>query len=193
VTVAALLLDPWEAILATFAAQAFAVTLNYAIARRFGGGILERVREQQRLGFLQRLQENIDLFGQVGVEVVEGRVLLTGSVPDPEARVTAVRLAWQAPSVREVINEIQASDTSGVGNYTRDTWISTQLKSKLLLDGDVSSINYTVDTVNQVVYIMGLGQDKAEIERVIGHAKSVPYVRRVVSYALAKDDPARRS
>ncbi|MGH6949168.1 MAG: BON domain-containing protein [Kiloniellales bacterium] len=139
------------------------------------------------------LEESTDLFGQVGVDVVEGRVLLTGSVRAPESRVTAVRLAWQAPGVREVINEIQVTDTSSLGNYARDTWISTQLKSRLLLDGEISSINYNVETVNQVVYILGLGQDQTEIQRVISHAKDIPHVSRVVSYALAKDDPARRS
>lgn len=139
------------------------------------------------------LEDSTDLFRQVGVDVVEGRVLLTGSVREPQSRVTAVRLAWQAPGVREVINEIQVTDTSSLGNYTRDTWISTQLKSRLLLDGQISAINYNVETVNQVVYILGLGQDRTEIDRVISHAKDIPHVRRVVSYALAKDDPARRS
>ena len=35
--------------------------MNYAVARRFGSGILDRVSEQPRLGFLQRLRESIDL------------------------------------------------------------------------------------------------------------------------------------
>lgn len=61
VTVAALILDPTEAIIATFAAHSFAVTVNYAVARRFGGGILDRLAEERRLGFLERLRESIDL------------------------------------------------------------------------------------------------------------------------------------
>ncbi|MGE3962405.1 MAG: VTT domain-containing protein [Dehalococcoidia bacterium] len=61
VTVAALILDPFEAILATFAAHSFAVIVNYAVARRFGAGILDRVSDQPRLHFLHRLRESIDL------------------------------------------------------------------------------------------------------------------------------------
>lgn len=61
VTVAALLLDPWEAILATFAAQLFAVAFNYALARRYGARLLDRVVEEGRLPHLDRLREHIDL------------------------------------------------------------------------------------------------------------------------------------
>ncbi len=61
ITVAALVLDPAEAILATFVAQAFSVTVSYLIARRIGGGILDRIADRPRLGFLARLRENIDL------------------------------------------------------------------------------------------------------------------------------------
>ena len=61
VTVAALILDPVEAIIATFAAQSVSVTVSYVIARRIGGGILDRISGQPRLGFLARLRESIDL------------------------------------------------------------------------------------------------------------------------------------
>jgi osmotically-inducible protein OsmY len=129
----------------------------------------------------------------VNLQVEEGRVLLSGNVRLPEQRVEAVRLAWQAPGVREVINEINVDDTSGLGNYARDTWITTELEATLLLDNAVSSIDYSVETVNQVIYLMGVAQSQAELDRVIGHAKEISYVRRVVSYVLLVDDPRRHS
>lgn len=61
VTVAALFLDPVEAILATFAAHLFAATFSYWLARRFGSGLLDRLAEESRFRFLQRLRQNIDL------------------------------------------------------------------------------------------------------------------------------------
>jgi osmotically-inducible protein OsmY len=138
-------------------------------------------------------QADEEMFRKVNLQVQEGRVLLTGNVRLPEQRVEAVRLAWQAPGVREVINEIEVSDTSGLSNLARDTWISTQLKSTLLFDKDVSSINYSIETVNQAIYLMGVAQSQAELDRVVGHAKSISYVRRVVSHVLLKDDPQRSS
>ncbi len=134
-----------------------------------------------------------EMFRKVNLQVQEGRVLLSGNVRLPEQRIEAVRLAWQAPGVREVINEIEVNDTSTLTNAARDTWISTELQTTLLFDGEVSSIDYSIETVNQVVYLMGVAQSQAELNRVVGHAKDISYVRRVVSYVLLKDDPARTS
>jgi osmotically-inducible protein OsmY len=132
-----------------------------------------------------------EMFRKVNLQVQEGRVLLTGNVRLPDQRIEAVRLCWQVPGVREVINEIEVSDTSGLGNLARDTWISTELRSTILFDDAVSSINYSIETVNQVIYLMGVAQSQEELDRVVGHAKDIAYVRGVVNYVLLKDDPAR--
>ena len=134
-----------------------------------------------------------EMFRKVNLQVQEGRVLLTGNVRQPEQRVEAVRLAWQAPGVQEVINEIAVNDTSGLDDQAQDAWITTQLKADLLFDQDVSSIDYSIETVNKVIYLMGVARSQAELNRVIGHAKDIAYVRRVVSYVLLKDDPRRTS
>ena len=136
-------------------------------------------------------EDDIDLYRDVSFSVIEGRVLLKGSVLTPEDRVQALRLAWQANGVREVINEIQVTDESGILDYARDTWISAQLKGKLLVDVDVLSINYSVETVKGTVYIMGIAQNEDELARVIEHARSIEDVKRVVSHAVMKDDPRR--
>jgi osmotically-inducible protein OsmY len=133
------------------------------------------------------LKESLSLYSKINLQVQEGKVLLTGNVPDPETRLNAVRLAWQANGVREVINEIEVQDKSSLTDSAQDIWIATQLKTKLLVDSEVSSINYSIETVNQVVYLMGVAQSQAEIDRVIGHAKNISYVRRVVNYVRVKD------
>jgi len=131
-------------------------------------------------------QESISLYSKINLQVQEGKVLLTGNVPDPETRLNAVRLAWQAQGVREVINEIEVKDKSSLTDSAQDIWIATQLKAELLVDSEVSSINYSIETVNQVIYLMGVAQSQAELDRVIGHAKNISYVRRVVSYVRVK-------
>lgn len=128
------------------------------------------------------LDEGSDIFLDVNTEVEEGRVLLAGSVETVEQRLNAVRVAWGVEGVNEVINEIEIGDEDSVIDFTRDTWITTQLETTLLFDGAVSSIDYSVETVNQTVYVMGIARNDDELERVIGHAKDIDYVRRVVSY-----------
>ena len=147
---------------------------------------------EAKISFLW-LREDPEIFEDVEMEVEEGRVLLSGQVQDIEHRLEAVRLAWQADGVREVINEIRVGDEGTVADFARDAWITSQINSKLLFDREVSAIDYSVETVNQVVFIMGIAQSPAELDRVIGHAKNVGYVRRVISYVRQKDDPARGS
>jgi hypothetical protein len=40
-----------------------------------------------------------------------------------------------------------------------------------------------------VVYLIGVGQDQTEVQRVIDHARDVPYVRAVETYVRLKSDP----
>jgi len=139
------------------------------------------------------LKESEALFTNVNLQVQEGRVLLTGAVEKPETELAAVRLAWLGKGVREVINEIEVTDQSSLSDTARDFWIETQLKGKILIDKEITSINYSVESVNLTVYLMGIAQNQAELTRVIGHAKDISYVRNVISYVRLKDDPARRS
>ena len=128
------------------------------------------------------LQYDIELLRLVSAEVVEGRVLLTGSVSEPESRVDAVRLTWQIDGINEVLNEIQVTDRGGLIDFALDTWVSTQLRTKLLLDRDIKALNYNVETVNGVVYLIGVARDALELERVTNHARTIKNVQKVISH-----------
>lgn len=135
------------------------------------------------------LKESVDLYQRLGLSVNEGKVLVTGRVPTHEDRVTAIRLVWQVDGVREVINEVEVAEGVGIGGYLRDAWISTQLRTRLTTDTSIRAINYSVDTVGGTVYLMGVAQDQAELDRAISHARQIPYVREVVSFVRMKNEP----
>lgn len=136
---------------------------------------------------------DFELYRDVSMTVTEGRVLLTGSVKKPEARVDAVRLAWQAAGVRQVIDEIQVTDQSGIGDYATDVWIANNLRTRLMFDQSVHNINYNLDVVNGVVYLMGVAQSQEELDRVLAHARDIGSVKRVVNHVLLKTDPRRHN
>ncbi len=140
----------------------------------------------------QFFQKDPQLTRTIGVDVVEGRVLLTGTVAKSEDRVEATRLTWQVAGVKEVINEVQVSEEFGIVGFSKDTWITTQLRSQLLQSGAVSSVNYNVETVNGVVYLFGIAGSQQELERVTTLARTIAGVRRVVSHVMRKDDSRRR-
>ncbi len=137
------------------------------------------------------LQASDDLFIKVSSEVHEGRVLLTGVVPTPEDRVEAVRLAWRVRGVEEVLNEIQISDRGGVTDYLKDVKITTQLKFRMLRDPDIYDVNFSVETVHGIVYLMGIARTESELRKVTTYARNIAGVQKVVSHVRLSDDPRR--
>jgi osmotically-inducible protein OsmY len=134
-------------------------------------------------------QYDTKMFVQLDLTVNQGRVLITGVVQNPEHRVEAVRLAWQPKGVKQVINEIRVAKSEGITGYARDSWISARLRTAITFDRDVQSINYTIDTVQGTVYLMGVAQNQAELNRVIETARTIPDVRQVVSYVKLLGKP----
>lgn len=133
------------------------------------------------------LQNDFSMFTNLTAKVVEGRVLLTGTVAKTDNRIAAVRLTWQVNGVNQVLNEIEVADTSDLLDVTRDVWVTTQLRFKLTVDGQIKAINYAIDTVNGTVYLMGIAQNVSELDRVKAHARNLQYVRRILSYVRIKD------
>lgn len=132
-------------------------------------------------------KEDVDLFGKLDMTVNDGRVLLTGVVQDPDHRVQAVRLAWQPKGVKQVINEIRIAEGKGITGYARDSWISTRLRAATVFNKNVQSLNYTIDTVQGTVYLMGVAQSQEELDRVITIARTIDGVQQVVSYVKIPD------
>jgi len=131
------------------------------------------------------------LYRDVSVDVVEGRVLLTGSVPKQEDKIAATQIAWSTEGVTTVEDEIFIAKDSSAKQYFTDVRISNALRLKLIGDGTISSQNYNVETINRVVHLTGLAKSTDELDRVIRHAQNVKGVERVVSHVLTIDDPRR--
>ncbi|HZT52009.1 MAG TPA: BON domain-containing protein [Stellaceae bacterium] len=125
---------------------------------------------------------NIKMADNLDNIVYEGRVLLTGSVPNEEWHGEAVKRTWKVDGVKEVYDEIQVGPPESFSENLSDGEISTKLKAELVADADVKSINYTVTTVRGVVYLIGSARSQAELDRVIARARNTADVRRVVSY-----------
>ena len=123
---------------------------------------------------------------KVGIEVYDARALLTGIVPDEQARADAVKIAWSIPGIKDVLNELVIG-SAGILDTARDGWITTQLFTRMTGDEKILAINYSIETVNGVVYLIGLAQSEAELDRVTGHARDIEHVRRVVSHVRIKE------
>ncbi len=139
------------------------------------------------------LQADEVLFRKISVEALEGRILLLGAVPKPDDRIEASRLAWEVPGVKEVMNEVQVTDRSGIINYFKDAKITAELRFLVLRDRDIRDINYSIETVNGIVYLLGIAQDKTELDKVTRHARNISGVEKVISHVRLRTDKRRRA
>jgi len=133
-----------------------------------------------------------NIFTKVSANSIEGRVLLTGSVESMEYASQAVKIAWEVPGVREVLNEIEVDNIS-LGTHIKDSWIATHVRSKLFFNKKLKSVNYSVEVNNGVVFLTGIAQDQEELDQAEQTASLVNGVSKVVSHVVLKDDPRRNS
>ena len=146
------------------------------------------------LGIANRLGNHSgQLYRDVTVDVVEGAVVLTGTVPRPEDKIAAAGAVWATPGVVALDDALEVAEDSGTGAYLRDLAISNRVRYELVAEPSVSAVNYTVTTVDGAVHLTGLARSPAELDRAIEIARSVAGVRRVVSHVLTIDDPRRRA
>lgn len=130
-------------------------------------------------------------FAEMASEVHEGRVLLVGTIRTPQDRIRASHIAWKVEGVTEVVNELQVTEQQSGLAYLNDARISNLMRLRLLTARDVWESNFDFETVNSVVYILGVARDRGELEYVAELAATISGVERVVSHALVSDDPRR--
>jgi osmotically-inducible protein OsmY len=130
------------------------------------------------------IQTSQSIFLNVETSVNDGSVLLTGKLKTQEEKITATRLSWEIRGVREVINEIQLSDASSFKSSAKDLAASAQLRAALIRDANISSLNFSVDVVNGIVYLSGVAKNEEERERVVAHAQELRFAKQVVSYII---------
>ena len=125
-----------------------------------------------------------------GVEssVSNGAVLMTGRLDTQDKKILATRLAWEIKGVKEVINEIQVIGEKSIKTTAKDLAASAQLRAALIGDQEISSLNYSIDVVNGIVYLSGVAANEKERERVIAHAQALRFAKKVVNYIILSTD-----
>ena len=122
-----------------------------------------------------------EAYDQAHLSVVSynGFLLLVGQVPSEALKALATDVTRDLEAVRRIYNELEVGPATSAGTRTNDTWITTQVKSKLLTSSDTPGRRVKVVTENAVVYLMGL-VTAAEADRSALEAAEVGGVTRVV-------------
>mgnify|MGYP006138610873 CR=1 FL=1 len=119
-------------------------------------------------------------FLKIQVEILDGRIFLTGKVDEPEEKIKITKMAWETKGVRSVKNAIEIKGQSNFKSTTKDILITTQLKTALLFNKLVKSGNYTLETINKTIYIFGIAMNDEEKKEVIEEANKIYDVKEVI-------------
>ena len=122
-------------------------------------------------------------------------VLLTGEVPTAEDKARAERVAAGVPNVGSVVNEITVGPLNTFGERSKDTYVTTKVKTSLVDAKDLFANSIKVTTHRGVVYLMGRVTEReatraAEVARGVSGVAKVVRVFEVISEAeLAQTQP----
>ena len=134
------------------------------------------------------IKNDASLVTGVQISVSNGAVLMTGKLDTQDQKILATRLAWEIKGVKEVINEIHIVSNKSLKTTARDMAASAQLRAALIGDQEISSLNYSIDVINGIVYLSGVASNEKERERVITHAQALRFAKKVVNYIILSTD-----
>ena len=116
---------------------------------------------------------------RISITSYSGRILLTGQVPNDNLREIATSLAKGVQNVNDVYNEVRIGPKVSFSQISKDAWITSQIKSKMLVDSKVKTSDIKVVTENNEAFLMGnVTQDQGNAAAEI--ARNVSGVTKVV-------------
>tara|TARA_B100001939_G_C16888663_1_gene594289 strand:+ start:606 stop:1184 length:579 start_codon:yes stop_codon:yes gene_type:complete len=118
-------------------------------------------------------------FLSIQSEVLDGRIFLSGKVDDAEEKIKITKMAWETKGVRSVKNAITIKGQSNFKNTAKDILITSQLRTALILNKKTKARNYTLETVNQNIYIFGIAMNRDEKQQVINEASKIYDVKEI--------------
>ena len=137
----------------------------------------------------------------VGVDVWEGRMLLTGALDDAKVRGDIVDFAKQDPRLKRLYTkiiivrpeekgkrrkEIEAGKEEDEGGAVSNFWIETKISIQLLTANSVTSVNYRWRSVDKVVYVLGRAKNDLEKSYVIEIISKTEGVKSVKEFIEVK-------
>ena len=130
-------------------------TAKVATDPRTAGTQVDDATLNSRMGM--KLKNNGPQF--IGARIVSstygGDIILTGQANSEQIE-KAESLAYEVEGVKKVYNQIRVSQPVGSGTITNDSWITTKVKSQLILNAKTKARNIKVVTENSEVFLIGI-------------------------------------
>tara|TARA_B100002019_G_scaffold245762_1_gene223316 strand:+ start:1804 stop:2397 length:594 start_codon:yes stop_codon:yes gene_type:complete len=124
----------------------------------------------------------------VKTKVLDGRIFLMGKVINPEEKLQLTKLAWETDGVRSVRNDIKIKEDFNFQQSAKDLFITSQLRTAIILNKEIKAINYQIDTYKKKIFIYGIAMTSDEKDLVIQEAKEILEVDDVIASIMLVED-----
>lgn len=128
---------------------------------------------------------NFKDFGYYNINVIEGRVLLTGSVYNEEIKKYIIGKITENIKVRELMDELIVD--RDINSSFKDFAIERSIAMKIFFRTKIKSLNYEVSVVNGSAYVIGIAENEEELKLLTHTISTVKGVKEVVSYVITVD------
>ena len=128
----------------------------------------------------------------ISTKVLDGRIFITGKVDDPEEKLKITKLAWEIEGARSVKNDLKIKEEFSFKQSAKDILITSQLRTALILNKNVKSANFNIDTVNQKTYVFGIAHSNEEKEEIIQEAKQIVDLKKLITSILLTSQLSRQ-
>jgi len=124
----------------------------------------------------------------VKTKVLDGRIFITGKVDNPEEKLIITKLAWETKGARSVRNDIKIKQEFKFKQSAKDLLITSQLRTALILNKNIKSTNYQIDTYKKKIYVYGIALTIEEKDLVISEATEILDVEDVIASIILVED-----
>jgi len=134
------------------------------------------------------IMKNKSYFLSIKTKVLDGRIFMTGKVDKPEEKLQLTKLAWETDGARSVRNDIKIKEEFNFKRSAKDILISSQLRTAMILNKNIKSSNYQIDTYKKKIYIYGIAMSSEEKNLIISEAEEILDVEKVIASIILVED-----
>ena len=124
----------------------------------------------------------------ISLSVDNGSILVTGKIKNVDTKIQLTKILWEVNGVKEVNNKVQISETSNFKNIAKDLASLGEIKARLMASTKLNSLNYSIDVVNNIVYISGIASSEEEISIVTQIAQEARFIKEVQNFVKVNKD-----
>ena len=142
---------------------------------------------QKNLG-AKLISMNTNYLLSVKTKVLDGRIFITGKVDTVEEKLKITKLGLEIKGARSVKNDLQIKEKFDFQRSAKDFLITSQLRTAMITNKKIKSVNYNIDTYKKKIYVYGIAQDEEERAEVINEAKEILDIEDVISSIFLVED-----